>query len=207
MTEFEFTPTVDLLDHFSSRTGVKTRDRRVATQKTAALRIVMDEWTGKNAAMMLMATEAAAVNLSTTADTNSDTTLTNLASTTGLVIGRQYNVSGTGIPAGTKFTYDGASAGTLSQAATATAVGVAVVFTLQPAFDILSLSEVKGAIRFEGTNDIGPRIEMIFPNVTFTPSSGINPISDEWGTMEVTGDVLASATGSFGTFVWNTGVI
>ena len=40
-----------------------------------------------------------------------------------------YAVSGTGIPAGTTFTYGGSSAGTLSQAATATSAGVTFTFT------------------------------------------------------------------------------
>src|SRR5438105_13523250 len=69
-----------------------------------------------------------AVSLSTTAHLHTNTVMDVLAATTGLVVGDVYAVSGTGIPAGTTFTYGGSSAGTLSQAATATSAGVTFTF-------------------------------------------------------------------------------
>lgn len=69
-----------------------------------------------------------AVDLTANAATHTNTTLDSLASTTGLIVGDKYAVTGTGIPAGTYFTYTGSSAGTLSQAATASAT-VSVHFT------------------------------------------------------------------------------
>lgn len=62
-----------------------------------------------------------AVDLTTNATTHTNTSLTGLVSVVGLVSGDVYLVTGTGIPAGTYFTYTGSSAGTLSQAATASA--------------------------------------------------------------------------------------
>jgi hypothetical protein len=70
-----------------------------------------------------------AVSLATTAHLHTNTVMDVLAATTGLVVGDEYAVSGTGIPAGTTFTYGGASAGTLSQASTATSTGVTFTFT------------------------------------------------------------------------------
>lgn len=51
---FEFTPTVELLDHFSSMAGTKERDLRIVTQKLATLKIVMEEFTKRNLGLMLM---------------------------------------------------------------------------------------------------------------------------------------------------------
>lgn len=51
---FEFTPTVELLDHFSSMGGTKERDLRIVTQKLATLKIVMEEFTKRNLGLMLM---------------------------------------------------------------------------------------------------------------------------------------------------------
>jgi hypothetical protein len=51
---FEFTPTVELLDHFSSMGGTKERDLRIVTQKLATLKIVMEEFTYRNLGLMLM---------------------------------------------------------------------------------------------------------------------------------------------------------
>lgn len=52
---FEFTPDVKRLDHFSSRLGVKSKDKSVVIEKSAKLRLVMDEWTAKNMQLALMA--------------------------------------------------------------------------------------------------------------------------------------------------------
>src|SRR6266404_8148001 len=69
-----------------------------------------------------------AVDLTTNVHTHTNTVLDVLTSAAGLVVGDVYLVTGTGIPAGTYFTYGGSSAGVLSQAATATATGVSCVF-------------------------------------------------------------------------------
>ena len=49
-----------------------------------------------------------------------------------------------------------------------------------------------------GTNDIGPKYEWLFHAVDFIPSSSISLISDEWGTLELSGE-CAAVSGSFGT--------
>ncbi len=70
--------------------------------------------------------------LSTTGNiTNGSNQLTNLANVGGLRPGFVYGVSGTGIPAGTTFTYEGGNSATMSAAATATTTGVTVAITQQ----------------------------------------------------------------------------
>lgn len=64
--------------------------------------------------------------LTTTANTNSNTSLTNVASTAGLKVGM--DITGTGIPANTTITAISGSTITMSAAATATATGVTVRF-------------------------------------------------------------------------------
>ncbi|MGR3593100.1 MAG: phage tail tube protein [Limimaricola soesokkakensis] len=130
--EFEFTPEIERLAHFSARSGVRTKDREVVIEKSARLRLLMDEWSLDNLAMALMG----------------DAPVT-----------------------------DGTSGIT--------------------SFNLLAQSEVRGAIRFEGANAIGPQITIRLPVVSFLPNSSINPISDEWGGLEVSGEVLAVG-GAFG---------
>ncbi|HET7410901.1 MAG TPA: hypothetical protein VFJ13_11955 [Paracoccaceae bacterium] len=65
-------------------------------------------------------------------------------------------------------------------------------------FALLAEDELRGALRFEGANSVGPTVTIDLPLVTFTPSSANSPITDEWGTLELTGEVLTSA-GAFGT--------
>lgn len=64
-------------------------------------------------------------------------------------------------------------------------------------FQIMSESEIKGAILFVGTNDVGNLVTLRLPSVSFGPSGGLDLISDGFGEIQLTGDVLQVA-GSFG---------
>jgi hypothetical protein len=125
ITEMEFTPSLDTLDHFSSMEGTKKKDASVVIEQSGALRIVMEEFTARNLSLMLMGG------------------------------------------------YDPMAAG-------------------GPRVEIFDKSEIKGSVKFIATNDVGPKWDYYFYNVSFKPTGSINPISDEWNNMEVTADVLAS---------------
>lgn len=133
--ELEFSMTVNKLDYFSNRSGVRTKVRSVVTEKSATLRIVMSELTFDNMALALM--------------------------------------------------------GSTEDSPAADQIG------------ILSEDSITGAVRFVGTNSVGAKVQLDFDNVLFTPSGSFNPISDEWGQLEVSAEVLANAAGSFGTARWN----
>lgn len=132
-TVFEFAPNITQLDHFSSRTGVKTKDQVVVTEKAATLNITLEEWTIDNLRLALLGGPV---------DPNS---------------------SG------------------------------------NSAFSIFAATKIAGEMRFIGTNDIGPRIQIDLPNVEFIPGKSINPISEGWGALEIVGNVLADTNGNFGT--------
>lgn len=131
VTELELSADIEKLDHFSSMSGTKSKDKSIVVSKGYALRMVMEEWTPRNMQLMLM---------------------------------------------GTPDTGD--------LAAVTIAIG--------------SVNSVKGQFRFVGTNDVGPKWIFDLPEVEFSPTGSLNPISDEWGNMEVTGDVLVQDDGSFG---------
>jgi len=54
--EIEYEPTIDKLDHFSSRTGIKTKDKSVVIERGGTLRVLMEEATAFNLALLLMGT-------------------------------------------------------------------------------------------------------------------------------------------------------
>lgn len=125
--EFEFTPEIEKLEHFSSREGTRTKDKTVVLEKKGTLRIVLEEFSTQNLALAVL-----------------DDTYT----------------SG--------------------------------------AIEIFGGNSVNGAVTFNGTNEVGPKYQWHFLSVDIVPSSGISLISDEWGQIEINGDV-AAVGGSFGT--------
>ena len=61
-----------------------------------------------------------------------------------------------------------------------------------PEVDIFSANAVNGELKFISSNEVGPKWDLHFFNVSFIPSGSINPISDEFGQIEVTGNVLVA---------------
>ena len=66
--------------------------------------------------------------------------------------------------------------------------------------DIFSRNSFEGELKYEGTNEIGPQMDINLFRVVFKPGKSLNPISDEWGNIEVEGEALANALGKFGTW-------
>jgi len=133
VTELETTPNLTTLEHFSSREGVKKKDKEVVTEKKLTVRMVMDEWTADNLAMALLG------DVSTDVDGNK-------------------------------------------------------------VIDIYSRNSFEGELKYEGTNEVGPQMDIHLLKVAFKPGKSLNPISDEWGNIEIEGEALADDLGKFGTW-------
>lgn len=125
-------PTVDKLDHFSSRAGIKTKDKSVAVTSSATLKLQMDEIVADNIAMLALGD----------VESNSD--------------------------------------------------GDSVIKSM-------TLSSIEGIIQIVGTNDVGLKVDFI-GEVSFTPTGQYDFISQEWNSMEITGDMVLHATYGLGQF-------
>jgi len=70
-----------------------------------------------------------------------------------------------------------------------------------PLLTIMDEDAIEGKLKFVGTNEVGPKYILILERVRFTPSASLNMLSgDDWGGLEVTGEILKSeSTGEFGT--------
>ena len=66
--------------------------------------------------------------------------------------------------------------------------------------DIFSRNTFEGELKYEGTNEIGPQMDINLFRVAFKPGKSLNPISDEWGNIEIEGEALANDLGKFGTW-------
>src|SRR3954465_9200635 len=133
VTELETSPNLTTLEHFSSREGVKKKDKEVVTEKKMTVTMVMDEWTSENLAMALLG------DISVDANGNK-------------------------------------------------------------VIDIFSRNSFEGELKYEGTNEIGPQMDIDLFRVVFKPNKSLNPISDEWGNIEIEGEALANNLGKFGTW-------
>jgi hypothetical protein len=75
-----------------------------------------------------------------------------------------------------------------------------------PEVEIFGGSSITGALKFVGTNDVGPKITVDLYNVSFAPDGDLALISDEFNGMELTGEVLAATSGEnegkFGIAKW-----
>lgn len=84
---------------------------------------------------------------------------------------------------------------------TAKNIGLMVMGTVDeaavggPEIELFSEAAITGALRFTGTNDVGPRVTVDLYNVSFQPSGDFELISDEWNQMECEADVLAAVSG------------
>jgi len=64
-----------------------------------------------------------------------------------------------------------------------------------PTVEIFSEDAINGELKFVGTNEVGPQMTVDLYNVSFTPTGAIDFISDAFGNMETTADVLAATDG------------
>lgn len=64
-----------------------------------------------------------------------------------------------------------------------------------PTVDIFTRNAIQGALKFVGTNEVGPKINVDLYNVSFKPSGDLGFITDEWGELELEGDILVAGSG------------
>jgi hypothetical protein len=68
------------------------------------------------------------------------------------------------------------------------------------AVHIFAGTSVKGSVKIEDSNEVGPTYTWEFLNVEFIPSQALSLISDQFGQIELEGTVQVDATtGTFGT--------
>lgn len=135
VSKFEFTSNVTRLKHYSSRRGVRIKDRDVVTQVDAQVAMSMEELTAKNLALALLGTQSGSSPIM---------------------------------------------------------------------IDILSHTEIEGAFRLVGTNDIGAKVQVDLPSCLITPTGAIGLINQgTWGEIQLLAEVNGNGdTGSFGRLAW-----
>lgn len=129
--ELEITPDVETLEHFSSMEGTKVKDEVIVLTQSGSIRMVMEEITARNIALMMLG------------DVDEDS----------------YG---------------------------------------NPTVQLFSSASKTTAFRFYGNNNKGPRWFLDLPKVIWNPSGAFAPISEEYASMEATGE-WSALDGNFGT--------
>lgn len=66
-----------------------------------------------------------------------------------------------------------------------------------PTVEMFATDAVSGSLKFVSNNDIGPRWNGYWHNVSFIPSAALNLISDAFGQIEVDCEILVSQTAPY----------
>lgn len=66
--------------------------------------------------------------------------------------------------------------------------------------EIFDVNTIAGELKFEGSNEVGPKHFVHLFNVSFKPGGELQLIGDDWGQIELEGDVLTNSESRFG--IW-----
>lgn len=80
---FSLTPEVEKLDHYSSRQGIRTKDRSVVVAKTQTIEFILEEMTPENFAIALVGTESEDTEGNNVIDVGSEDAVRGLLEFTG----------------------------------------------------------------------------------------------------------------------------
>lgn len=66
--------------------------------------------------------------------------------------------------------------------------------------EIFDVNSIAGELKFDGDNEVGPKQFVHLFNVSFKPGGELQLIGDDWGLIELEGDVLTNSESRFG--IW-----
>jgi hypothetical protein len=68
--------------------------------------------------------------------------------------------------------------------------------------EIYSQDKIEGELKFVGANDIGHKVNVDLFKVSFKPGATVDLISDGWGELDLTAEMLANDDSRFGTITY-----
>ena len=210
--EFSFNVSIEKLDHYSSRGGLRAKDKEVISQVSPGVTFTLDEISEENLALLTLAdieivTQAAATvvdeepgaayagTMLALANRNIDAVgvAVELADTTPLVEGTDYTVD-TSLKddkiGRIRFldTYTGPAGDLVKVSYTAPET----IYTMLKA---LSQTSIEGFMRFVSDNPVGNQQELQIWRVSLTPSGDTAMIGDDWSTLAFAGEILKDSDG------------
>lgn len=220
---FAFNIALEKLDHFSSRGGLKSKDKQVISQITPGITFTLDELNKENLAMLSLAdvVEVDQVGAAIVAEEHAAkigkrivlaargiSSVVVKDKTTGLityVAGTDYLIDTTlkDDVIGRIYIVPGGAIATAVAAAEATVPPVEFVVEVDYTSATVSYTQIQafkntqmeGELRFVSDNPAGTQMELQVWRVALSPAGDTSFIGDDWSTLGFTGEVLKDAVG------------
>ncbi len=199
VTAVSVTATVDKLDHFSSQSGVKQKDKTVITQVASTFKFTGDEITIENLCLFLLGTSGRMTQIAGTVASETFTARhdkwvkLNYRNVSSVVI--------TGKTVDTDFEVDAVRGRIkiLSTGTIADSSSVTVAYS-HGAIDYPNVAALKEYdqtvfVRFVGDPAQGSKYEAEIWKVKLKPSGDLNLISDDWANMQFEGEIQQDTVG------------
>jgi hypothetical protein len=210
--EFAFNVSIEKLEHYSSRGGLRAKDKEVISQVSPGVSFTLDEISPENLALLTLADiEEVTQDAATVVDeqpgpayagkmlalANRNITAVGVVVTTNadieLVEGTDWAIDPTLKDAQIGRirildTYTGVAGDMVKVSYTA----IETTYTLLKA---LAQTSIEGFMRFVSDNPVGNQQELQIWRVSLTPSGDTAMIGDDWSTLAFTGEILKDEAG------------
>lgn len=204
---FSFNVNIEKLEHFSSRGGLRVKDKEIISQLTPSCSFTLDEITAENFEILGLATiddqsQAAATGESETiAAVVGKVTLAKrgiknvsvVAGSTTLVAGTDYTIGAADAKAGQINFIDSTDV----QAAITASEDFVITYDCDAVdlkvVKLFTETEVIGRLKFVSDNPTGTQCTLVAKSVSLTPSGDTAFIGDDWSTLSFSCECLKSS--------------
>jgi len=204
---FSFNVNIEKLEHFSSRGGLRVKDKEIISQLTPSCSFTLDEITAENFEILGLAT----------IDDQSQAAATGESETIAAVVGKvtlakrgiknvSVAVGSTTLVAGTDYTIGAADAKAgqinfIDSTDVQAAITAGEDFVITYDCDAVNLkvvrlfteTEVIGRLKFVSDNPTGTQCTLVAKSVSLTPSGDTAFIGDDWSTLSFSCECLKSS--------------
>jgi hypothetical protein len=207
---FSFNMTLEKLEHFSSRGGLKAKDKEVISQVTPSIAFTLDEVTAENLALLTLADIEVVEQIGSTVTDEvhtaykgkrvelnfrgiSSVSVTGGGGTPSYVNGTDFKID-TSLKDNTIGRILILEDGAIADGATieVSYTYATVTYTRVKAF---AQTQVEGFLRFVSDNPVGTQQELQIWRTSLTPSGDTAMIGDDWSTLSFSGEILKDETG------------
>lgn len=199
--ELKMNVEMEMLDHFSSMSGIKKKDKSIPLSVTPKITGILDEISTENVKKLMLATETAVSQASGTAQT-----VTATASPGSWIDLGKRSVSGvsiTGYTLGEDFTVNADAGFVFITPNSGIAAGTSVTVTFDCAaveyvkLDGFKRTELEVALIFVSDNPAGVNETIRIKRAVLKLSGDMSYISDEWKQLAFEAEILQAEDGSY----------